>query len=1131
METLQKETSRKQVTILHTDISGFEKISELLPSEEVTQYLNNCFQLMESIISLYGGSIEKISGDEMMAVFGMVDFTDKTPINALNAAIELQSKIQELYSEEDLPIAINLKIGIHTGSILLGKFGSGKNQMKTILGETVTLASRICDMAENGQVLTGEKTFKIVNEKFECQDLEPVPIKGRKKPLPVFEIKGRKRVPISTGLKQSRVINSKMIGRDHELNQLEKHVMQLINGRGGVANIIGKAGIGKSRLMAEIKLSDILEKVAVFEGRALSNGKNLSFHPIIQIIKSWAGITEDDSTGEAKRKLEANIQRIYSEAFEEVFTFIATMMGYRLEGKAKERIKDIEGEALENLILKNMRELLSKASLIRPIIIVIEDAHWCDNSSIIFMESLFKLVQKQRILFINVFKPGHKETGERIQKFLTENLKDHHQEIIIESLTKEESDELIDNLINKVELPDDINSLIIDRASGNPFFIEEVIRSFIDEGLIQIKENQFLLTDNIKYANIPETIDNVLLSRIERLDDKTKNLLRTASVIGRNFYYKVLEEAAQTIEEVDNKLEYLKDVQLINERKQKDEVEFLFKHALAQQATYDSIMEKTRKNLHLKIAGSIEKVFAGRIHEFYGTLAHHYSKAEHETKKEEYLIKAGIESIKIGASSEAVYYIKQALRLIDRNASKQNQQTVIDLEEKMAFALAVTGQWVESIEYCERLIAYYYKPLPKSNFRRFVDLFVNIFLLYRIMYSKRSNTETKNDEVNQKLIKILILESHSTAYVDPKKLFFDTPYAARFFNRKHFGKDEAMTIMSASGAFLHTGIFFNLGKRVVEWGKNFIDEEFPIGWIIGKFCVAMLDYDLGEKVDISNEKKVTKYAIQVGEFFYSTNYYFFSCLNIIESGDEILSQHFMNRILQISEAFDSNASLAHYHRINITYNLKFRKLDELIKITDEVVDFLRKKNLIYVLIALYSYRSMAFILRSNLSEARKNLEEAEKIVKSLKIITLINIFNIAKCNLEIAEFRQETAKVKDADYVLKSTKKLIKLARNVKKNLTEAFRLRALTYCLMQKPTKALHHFEKSINAGLKYDCNLELSRTYIEAGKFLHDLNNKKERINGMNGAECLMKAKSMFEEMNLQWDLNEYEKYMKRI
>ena len=175
--------------------------------------------------------------------------------------------------------------------------------------------------------------------------------------------------------------------------------------------------------------------------------------------------------------------------------------------------------------------------------------------------------------------------------------------------------------------------MIIRRSEGNPFFIEEVIRSFIDEGLIEVKNNNFIVTERIQFANIPETINKVILGRIERLDEKTKSLLRTASVIGRNFYYKVLEEAAQTIEELDTRLEYLKETQLLNEHKHKEDVEFLFKHALAQQATYDSILQETKKELHLKIARSIEKVFAEKIHEFYGVLAMHYGKAEVMEKK------------------------------------------------------------------------------------------------------------------------------------------------------------------------------------------------------------------------------------------------------------------------------------------------------------------------------------------------------------------------------------------------------------------------------------------------------------------------------------------------------------------
>ena len=657
----QNINSQNLPTVLFVEIVGLSAMSVKLPFDKFTSLMNECFEFVLKKIELYGGTVSSMDGESIKAVFGLPDFIKEAPTNSIQAAVDLIERFKLFNHINELSNPIFVRIGLETGPVILSKVENENHSQYNIFGATVSTASRIRDLAENDQILVGPNLYAQTKDQFEFFPLEPVPVKGQKDPLSVFELIRKKEEALKPELSSGRMITSDMVGRQTEFELLQDGVFNLINGKGSVINIIGKAGIGKSRLMAELRDKELFKKVAFFEGRALSNGKNLSFYPIIQIIKSWAGISEEDSTEESQIKLESNIRRIYPEAFDEIFPFIATMMGYRLEGKFKERIKDIEGEALENLILKNMRDLLSRAASIRPVIIVIEDAHWCDISSIIFMESLFKLTRKQRILFVNVFRPGYKETGERIQKFLNENLEAHHQEIKIESLTKQQSDVLIDNLLQKAELPDEINALIIERAAGNPFFIEEVLRSFIDEGLIIIENNSFILTDNIKYANIPESIDNIILSRIDRLDGKTKELLKTASVIGRNFYFKVLEEAAQTIEEVDNKLEYLKDVQLINERKQKDEVEFLFKHALAQQATYDSIVEKSRKDIHLKIAKSIEKVFAGRIHEFYGMLAHHYSKAGQQEKTEEYLIKAGEESMKSGASSEAVIFLKKAL--------------------------------------------------------------------------------------------------------------------------------------------------------------------------------------------------------------------------------------------------------------------------------------------------------------------------------------------------------------------------------------------------------------------------------------------------------------------------------------
>ncbi|MBN2174333.1 MAG: AAA family ATPase [Bacteroidales bacterium] len=1128
MKTLQTEVGHQKATILYAEITGFDDLSQKIPFPEITQLMNKCYEIIGSVLSLYGGMIEKYSGCSITAAFGIPEFTEKTPANAVSSAMELQNKVDDLNQNTELPSLIGIKAGIQTGSVLVGKIGTGEKIQNSLMGETVTLASRICDIAETGQVLTCQETWESTKDKFEFLVLEPVPVKGTKKPLPVFEVKGRKKAPATIGLQSGRSINSEMVGRENEYRYLEKQFMQLINGRGSIIEITGKAGLGKSRLVAELKESELVKKVALFEGRAISNGRNMSFHPIIQIIKSWAGIAEADLHEESLKKLETSIRRVYPEAFDEIFPFVATMMGYRLDGKAKERMKGIEGEALENLILKNLRDLLSRAASLRPVVILIEDAHWCDISSVIFLESLVKLVRKHRIMFVVIYRPGYMETGERVSRYLKENLRDHCLSINIAPLSIDQSDELIKNLIHHASLPAEINQLIIERSAGNPFFIEEVIRSLIDEGMIEVKNNQFILTENIKYANIPESIDNVLLSRIDRLDEKTKELLKTASVIGRNFYYKVLEEAAATIGEVDHKLEYLKDVQLINERKKKDEVEFLFKHALAQQATYESIVEKTKKELHLKIALSIEKVFAGRIHEFYGMLAHHYSKAAQQEKAEEFLVKAGDESMKSGASSEAVNYLKQALEIYLQQNKTPDPQKVVDLEEQLSKAYYATGQYVEAIKYFDKIISYYFRPPPNSDLQRILGLSRNLVLLYNILYFYKFKPGASPGKIELKLFKIITHKTEALTTIDPRMVFFNSLDNLRFFRKNQFGDYEATLMLSSCTVFLYSGILFHLGRKIIEWGEKYIREEFNSGYLLGKFSQLMYVYYFGRKIDIEEEEKVLKYGLKIGDYWHITVFYLYCGFNMTEWGNDNLTKHFMKRLEQVSEAFENNYTVVQWHRLNGFYHIKFRKIDELLKISEDSVNLAKKTDHAMVLFMIYCFRSMALTFRKEYNEAEANLVEAEKLMKGLRIPLVITHYLIAKSYLEMEIIKKGGNEENHQEILLKTTLNLAKYAQKARANLTEAYRLRAVAYSIFNKPARAAKNFKRSIEAGTSYGGNLELSRTYFEIGKFLRDPKNKKDRLNGMNAAECLLKAKAMFEEMNLQWDMKEYEKYM---
>ncbi len=303
---------------------------------------------------------------------------------------------------------------------------------------------------------------------------------------------------------------------------------------------------------------------------------------------------------------------------EEIFPFVATMMGFELEGKYAERVKGIKGQALEKLILKNLREFLAYSASLKPIVFVIEDLHWADITSIEFLELLYRLAETENILFINVFRPNYKETGERILKTIEKNYPEIKSKIHLEALTDNYGGELINNLLKTEGLSSNIVNLISKRSGGNPFFIEEVVRSFIDDGIIETRNNKFYVTEKINSVIIPQTINEVIMGRIDRLDEETKSLLKKASVIGRNFFYKIIVEVAENIEDLDDRFAYLKDIQLIKEQKRMDEVEYLFKHALAHETVYDSLLITKRKELHIKTANAFEKIFADNLSKFYG---------------------------------------------------------------------------------------------------------------------------------------------------------------------------------------------------------------------------------------------------------------------------------------------------------------------------------------------------------------------------------------------------------------------------------------------------------------------------------------------------------------------------------
>ena len=1131
------ESERRIATVMFADISGFTAMSEKMDPEQVTCTMNDCFFMMEECIEKHGGTIDKFIGDCVMVLFGIPKALEDAPQKAVNTAIELRNRLHKFNGDKNLSIPLDIHIGINTGPVVAGMVGGEKRQDYTVMGDAVNLASRLEGASQVGQILVGPATYKATKHGFQYKTLQPITLKGKAEPVPVYELLSVKETLSRVQPGVDRMISSAMVGRDTELNKLEFQIMKAINGEGSIVNVIGEAGIGKSRLIAELKNRDVMKRVTLLEGWAISMGANLGYHLIIDLLKNWAQITEDDSEVAAFTKLESAIRTTYPEALGEILPFVATLMGIKLVGRYVERIKGIEGEALEKLILKNVRDLITRGTQRAPLVAILEDLHWADTSSIELMESLFRLAAKEQIVFINVFRPGYAETGDRIIKTIQENYPAKYTEIMLQPLDEKQTETLITNLLNIKGFPHKLKDQIIQRAGGNPYFIEEVVRSFIDEGAVVMKESGFEVTDRLSSMSIPRTINEVLMARIDRLDQKTRDLVKTASVIGRNFFYRILAEVARTIEDIDNRLEYLEEIQLIRERKRMEELEYLFKHALAQEVAYDSILVQRRKELHKSVADSIEKVFNQRLHEFYGMLAYHYSQAEDLDKTEEYLIKAGEESLKAAASSEALHYYQQALDLYLRKYGKKaDPGKVAMLEKNIALALFNRGQLAESVSYFDKVLAFYGETIPKNPILIALKFSTGFFAFLVGIYLPFLKWRKDPTQRDKEIISLYYKKLQALGVTDPKEFFIQSFYLIKHCSNFDMTKIKNGTGMLASMSFIFfwPGISFTLSRKALDFVKDKIDMSDARSVFSYKFpefnhnCIAG---NWPDKLNFNNE--LIDRNLEIGEFIFTTCWYEWNGFLSIARGDFHTAQEAVQKMSNIGETYDNDFAKIVKYYVNTFLLMKFRKSHEAMDEAELAIRFITKTDPGMMLISLYSLKARIQMMFQDSEGAADSINQAEKITLEVRAVPqqsgelFLSSFILNLQHLEESTKKgDKSASSFHRASALKIGTKAVNMANKYALLKTEVLKLMGVYFWVIGKQRKAIKWWRKTIKEGQRLNDRLELSRTYYEVGKRLLEPKSKHKELDGIKAEEYLEKARTMFEEMDLQWDLDELEK-----
>ncbi|WP_447980760.1 ATP-binding protein [Candidatus Nitrospira bockiana] len=707
------EGERKAVTVLFCDIANSTALAERLGADAMHALLNQFFDLALGEVHRYEGTINQFLGDGFMALFGAPLAHEDHARRAALAALGIQRALQDGQASNSETITV--RMGLHTGQVVVGKIGDNLRMDYTAVGDTTNVAARLQQDAPAGSIYLSEQTYAAAAQYIDAELIGDHRVKGKTETVRIYRLRGATH---QRGGGRSFDTGVPLLGRADEIKVLSSAVERVLHGHGGLVAVIGEAGLGKSRLVAEVRRPVGRQALFWLEGRAISFGQSMSYWPFHDVIRSFFGITGDETGDEAWDKLELGIAQVFPRETSEILPYLGKLLGFDSKGERNDRIKYLDAQAIGRQIFRATRLFFEKLASTRPLVLVFEDWHWADESSSALLEHLLPLTETVPLLICWLTRPDPVCPGMRLRDLALRKYAQRYSEVPLAPLSPAESTALIGALIGSTDLPAWLTDLIGSKAEGNPFFIEEVIQSLQTTGVLVRGKHPgtWLLTAEMGEIVIPDTIQDVLTARIDRLDDDVKHVLKVASVIGRSFFDRVLRHIMEAGDELDQHLIELQEVELIREKRQIPELEYVFKHALVQETTYASILADRRRELHRRVAECLEGLFSDRLEEVLTLLAYHYAKAEQWGKAQDYLCKAAHQAGKVAADAEALALYRQALAIYERGfGDRWDPRERAALERTMGEALFRRGEHVQAVEYLYRALLRLGQSYPQSR--------------------------------------------------------------------------------------------------------------------------------------------------------------------------------------------------------------------------------------------------------------------------------------------------------------------------------------------------------------------------------------------------------------------------------
>jgi tetratricopeptide (TPR) repeat protein len=599
-------------------------------------------------IHKYEGTINQFTGDGIMAIFGAPVSHEDHAQRACYAALAVQRAMadfsEKLKDEKD--IDFKMRIGINTGPVVVGSIGDDLRMDYTALGDTTNLAARMQQGAESGSILMADSSYKLISPHFVTEPLGELKVKGKKEPVITHALKRTRRIRTLMDIVAEKEL-SPLIGRSEEFNRLHQLWELCKKGNGQVVFIVGEAGIGKSRLVFELHRALSAEKITWLEGRCTAYGRNMPFSPLIDLLKRNFRIDEEDSEEIIIRKIDEGLS-VLGEETKERAPFLKFLFSVD-PGDAL--IQSMDAQGRRRMIFDSIRLMTIRGSKRRPLILFFEDLHWIDHESEDFLKYVINSLAVLPVMLILTYRPGYVNPfGERT----------FFNRISLKALQKTESLDLTKGVLGVDKLPKFVEPLILERAEGNPFYIEEIAKSLEELGTLK-KMEEIGTAKAQEQIQIPTSIQDIIMARIDRLPEEQKSALQIAAVIGREFANRLLERTAKLKEGITDILGDLVGLEIIYQTQFYPELSFMFKHALTHDVAYNSMLTSKRKVIHALTGEVIEKIYSTRLEEHYEILAHHYEQGEVWDKAIKYLVLSGKKALSNMANPSARTFFKKVI--------------------------------------------------------------------------------------------------------------------------------------------------------------------------------------------------------------------------------------------------------------------------------------------------------------------------------------------------------------------------------------------------------------------------------------------------------------------------------------